>query len=237
MATCLSAWVAQNKFKWPDLIFQAGERKWSQTVEGPGREVSERWVRPLCLGRQKRGQDWSRFNHRAAGSRAGDNFSFHGQTLLCSLQYILSHGDQFICFIGWGFPQSLHEVILQSKWNLGIAVLITGDHCQDSQTLFSFSYSHMSPVELTDLSALFQHNLRPFGDCSGALFHQPHLPVPPRSCWADEQAREEGTGMWDKDPGERWNDEDTEQNEGQAAEGILGAAPDPGPDERPGGST
>ncbi|KFQ85529.1 Disheveled-associated activator of morphogenesis 2, partial [Phoenicopterus ruber ruber] len=32
-----------------------------------------------------------------------------------------------------------------------IAVLITEDHCQDSQTLFSFSYSHYtSPVELTD---------------------------------------------------------------------------------------
>ncbi|NXP18435.1 DAAM2 protein, partial [Scytalopus superciliaris] len=35
--------------------------------------------------------------------------------------------------------------------NLGIAVLITEGHCQDSQTLFSFSCFHFtSPVELTD---------------------------------------------------------------------------------------
>lgn len=147
MATCISAWVAQNMFKWSDIIFQACERKWSQAVEGPGREVSERWVHPLYLERWKRRQDWSWFSHRA-----GHNLSFCGQTLLCSLQYIFFHGDQFMCFIGWGFPQSSYEVILQSKWNLGIAVLITEDHCQDSQTLFSFSSSHYtSPVELTDL--------------------------------------------------------------------------------------
>lgn len=203
-------------------------------MEGPGREVSERWV-------GKRKPDWSWFSHKAVGSRAGHNFYFHGQTLPCSLQYILSHGDLFLCFIRWGFLQCSCEVILQSNWNLRIAVLITEDHCQDSQTSvfwFFFPNSHYtSQIELTDLSVLFQCNLRLFGDCSWALFHQPHLPVPPRSCWADEQAREKGAGMWDKDPGERWNDEDTEQNEGQAAEGILGAAPDPGPDERPGGST
>ncbi|NWW87695.1 DAAM2 protein, partial [Rhynochetos jubatus] len=46
---------------------------------------------------------------------------------------------------------------------LGIAVLITEDHCQDSQTLFSFSCSHYtSPAELTDLTALFQHNFISF---------------------------------------------------------------------------
>lgn len=141
-------------------------------------------------------------------------------------------GEQFMCFTGWGFPQSSHEVILQSDWNVGIAVLITEGHCQDSQTLFSFSCPHYtSLLELTDLSALFQHNLHLLRECSWALFHQSHLLVPPRPCWADEQAREEGAGMWNKDPGEGWNDEDTEQNEGQAAEGILGAAPDPRPDE------
>ncbi|KFP97242.1 Disheveled-associated activator of morphogenesis 2, partial [Leptosomus discolor] len=36
---------------------------------------------------------------------------------------------------GWGFPQSSHEVILQSKCNLGIDALITEGRCQDSQTL------------------------------------------------------------------------------------------------------
>lgn len=144
----------------------------------------------------------------------------------------------FVCvFHKMGLPQSSHEVVLQSKWNLGIAVLITEVHCQDSQTLVFFLLSLYMPSWTEDLSAFFQHNLHLFGDCSWALFHQPHLPVPPRSCWADEQVREEGAGMWNKDPGERWNDEDSEQNERQASEGILGAAPDPGPDEWPSGSS
>lgn len=53
MATCLSTCVAQEKFKLSHFIFQAGEWKWGEAVEGSGREVPERWVHPLCLHRQK----------------------------------------------------------------------------------------------------------------------------------------------------------------------------------------
>lgn len=40
-----------------------------------------------------------------------------------------------------GLPSVLTWSDSQSKWNLGIAVLITEDHCQDSQILLSFFYS------------------------------------------------------------------------------------------------
>ncbi|KGL89539.1 Disheveled-associated activator of morphogenesis 2, partial [Charadrius vociferus] len=50
-------------------------------------------------------------------------------------------------------------------------VLITEDHCQDSQTLFSSSYSHYTTlVELTDLSALFHR---------GNISFPPPPPPPP----------------------------------------------------------
>lgn len=65
----------------------------------------------LCAWGGKRGGKTDPDTVRAVGSRAGHNFSFHGQNLPCSLQYILSHGDQFMCFIEWGFRQSSREVI------------------------------------------------------------------------------------------------------------------------------
>ncbi|KFP82738.1 Disheveled-associated activator of morphogenesis 2, partial [Apaloderma vittatum] len=70
---------------------------------------------------------------------------------------------------GWGFCQSLCKVILQSKWNLGIAVLVTEDHCQDSHSNYIF------PVELT---ALFQHNLHLFRGWGSISFPAPPPPPP-----------------------------------------------------------
>lgn len=70
MATCLSTYVAQEKFKWSHFIFQAGEWKWGEAVEGSGREVPERWVHPLCLHRQKLIPIHSQSN------RGGHNFPF-----------------------------------------------------------------------------------------------------------------------------------------------------------------
>ncbi|NWY18517.1 DAAM2 protein, partial [Aphelocoma coerulescens] len=52
-------------------------------------------------------------------------------------------------------------------------------HCQDSQTLFSFSCSHYtSLLELTDLSALFQHNLHLLRGW-GTISFPPPPPPPP----------------------------------------------------------
>lgn len=46
-----------------------------------------------------------------------------------------------------GFLQSSHEVILQSKWNLGIAVLIAEGHCQDKpDSIFFFMLSLYIPA-------------------------------------------------------------------------------------------
>ncbi|NXN63808.1 DAAM2 protein, partial [Himantopus himantopus] len=45
----------------------------------------------FCAWGGKRGGKTDPDTIRAVGSRAGRNFSFHGQNLLCSLQYILSH--------------------------------------------------------------------------------------------------------------------------------------------------
>ncbi|NXW05254.1 DAAM2 protein, partial [Fregetta grallaria] len=85
-----------------------------------------------------------------------------GECILCAweaeeearLILIQSQSEQRAAELGTTFPVVDKPCSVPSR---------TFYHCQDSQTLVSFSYSHYtSPVELSDLSALFQHNLHPF---------------------------------------------------------------------------